>query len=474
MLSDNITQQIYTKICFNPTINQKIIVERVSKWLESENFEQILILNGYAGTGKTTIIAAIVAALKELGTETILLAPTGRAANVLSKYSKRAAYTIHKHIYRESTNAQYESRFSLDINRGCDIIYIVDEASMLSDGANLSGMQFGSGSLLDDLIRYVRSGKRCRLMLVGDNAQLPPVGSEYSPALDEGFMRRYGDVELCTMDDVVRQEATSGILFNATLVRAMMERGIYQIPRFDLSYPDVEILEGGEFTERMQECHDRYGRENTIIITRSNKRANRYNEGVRRHTLLAEEMIESGDMLMVVKNNYFYTEREKECPMGFIANGDVAHIERIHRFEELYGFQFAEATLSFGDYDDVEMRCKILLDTLLSDTASLNPERSKELFYEVEQDYLDIPNRKDRLREIRNNIYYNALQVKFSYAVTCHKAQGGQWRAVFIDRCLFGDEEMTLDMMRWLYTAITRATDKLYFVGFDERFFEQR
>ncbi len=473
MQKDYITQQIYTKICFNPTFNQKNIVKNVSSWLSTASHDRIFILNGYAGTGKTTIIAAVVAALKELKINTTLLAPTGRAANVLARYSKCPAFTIHKHIYREQTNAQYESRFSLDFNRNVDTIYIVDEASMLSYDSS-GGFQFGSGSLLEDLVKYVRSGKRCRLMLVGDNAQLPPVGSEYSPALDEAFMRRYGDVEYCTMDEVVRQEATSGILFNATLIRCMMERGLITIPKLDLNVPDIEIVEGGEFTEKVQECYDKYGRDETIIITRSNKRANRFNEGVRRYTLCAEEAIESGDMLMIVKNNYFYAEREKECPMSFIANGDVASIERIRRFEELYGFEFAEATLLFGDYNETEMTCKILLETLHSESASLSQERGRELFDEVEQDYLEIKNRKDRLKEIRANEYYNALQVKFAYAVTCHKAQGGQWRAVFIDRCIFGDEEMSRDMMRWLYTAFTRATDKIYLVGFDERFFQER
>ncbi|MFI3248343.1 MAG: AAA family ATPase [Rikenellaceae bacterium] len=471
MHKNEITQQIYTKICFNPTINQKIIVERVAEWLSYGQSESIFILNGYAGTGKTTIIAALVAALVDLKISTTLLAPTGRAANVLSRYSKRAAFTIHKHIYRERTNAQYESKFTLDFNKCSDMLYIVDEASMLS--YNQSGnAQFGSGSLLDDLVQFVRSGKNCRLMVVGDNAQLPPVGSDYSPALDENFMRRYGDVIYCTMDEVVRQEATSGILFNATLIRCMMERGIYEIPKLEMNFPEIECIEGGEFTEKMQDCYDKYGRDETIIITRSNKRANRYNEGVRRFTLCAEEMIESGDMLMIVKNNYFYTERNPECKMSFIANGDVACIERIRRFEELYGFRFAEATLSFGDYDDTEMTCKILLDTIHSETPSLSQERSRELFYQVEQDYTDIKSRIERLKQIRANEHFNALQIKFAYAVTCHKAQGGQWRAVFVDRCLFGDEEMSLDMLRWLYTAFSRATDKLYLVGFDERFFE--
>ncbi len=467
--ADNITQQIYTKICFNPTINQKIIVEDLSDWVVNDDFNTIFILNGYAGTGKTTIIAAFVAALKNLDIQTTLLAPTGRAANVLARYSKVPAYTIHKHIYRETTNAQYQSRYSLSYNNGRDIIYIVDEASMLSTTS--SGAQFGSGSLLDDLIQFVRSGKNCRLMLVGDNAQLPPVGSDYSPALDESFMRGYGNVRFSTMSEVVRQSADSGILFNATLIRTMMERGIYEIPKLDISFPDIEVIEGGEFTEKMQDCYDLYGRDETIIITRSNKRALRYNMGVRRFTICAEEQLERGEMLMVVKNNYYYTERTKGCPMSFIANGDVACVERIKRYEEFYDFNFAEVELSFGDYENSELTCWILLQTLSSETPNLGVEESQRLLNNVEQDYLDIGSRIERFKQIRANPHFNALQVKYSYAVTCHKAQGGQWRAVFIDRCIFGEETMSHDLMRWLYTAITRATDKVYLVGFDERFF---
>ncbi len=330
---------------------------------------------------------------------------------------------------------------------------------------------FGSGSLLDDLVSYVRSGKRCRMIFVGDSAQLPPVGSDFSPALDEIFMSRYGDVTYTLLDEVVRQGEESGILFNATMVRCMLENSLIEIPHFELDFPDFKTIEGGEFTETLQDCYDKYGTDETIIITRSNKRANRYNEGVRRYSLSAEEIIESGDNLMIVRNNYHYTERIKDCPMSFIANGDVATLKRIRRFEEFYGFNFAHAVLSFGDYNDTEIECRILLDTLHSESPSLTPEESQRLFYEIEKDYLDIKSRMKRLELIRSSPHYNALQVKFAYAVTCHKAQGGEWSAVFIDRCLFGDEPMTPDMMRWLYTALTRATQRVYLVNFDERFF---
>ncbi len=469
MLSKHISSQIYTKICLKPTLSQKKCIEKLSFFLAEGDSDSIFILNGYAGTGKTTVIAALVKALKELKMRCILLAPTGRAAKVVSLYASQGATTIHKHIYRERTNASYESKFTLSPNRECDAIYIIDEASMLSHSSG--DRLFGSGSLLDDLVSYVRSGKRCRMIFVGDSAQLPPVGSEFSPALDEIFMSRYGDVSYALLDEVVRQSEESGVLFNATMVRCMLENNLIEIPHFEIDFPDFKAIEGGEFTETLQDCYDKYGTDETIIITRSNKRANRYNEGVRRYSLSAEEIIESGDNLMIVRNNYHYTERIKDCPMSFIANGDVATLKRIRRFEEFYGFNFAHAVLSFGDYNDTEIECRILLDTLHSESPSLTPEENQRLFYEIEKDFLDIKSRMKRLELIRSSPHYNALQIKFAYAVTCHKAQGGEWSAVFIDRCLFGDEPMTPDMMRWLYTALTRATQRVYLVNFDERFF---
>jgi len=471
MFSTRIATQIYAKICFETTPGQKKIIEMLSEYLADTDFRRIFVLNGFAGTGKTTLIAALVAALGEMGVKTVLLAPTGRAAKVLARYSGAQALTIHKRIYRQRTNAEYESKFSLGHNPERDAVFIVDEASMLSDGGPGETL-FGSGSLLGDLVQYVRSGRACRLVLVGDSAQLPPVGTDRSPALDPEAVGRYGETVCATLDEVVRQQARSGILFNATLVRCMLERGICEIPRFEMDFPDIEAVEGGDFLERLQECYDRYGRDETIVITRSNKRANRYNEGIRRNVLCAEEEIESGDMLMVVKNNYYFPEHTDGCPMNFIANGDIARLKRIRRFEEFYGFRFVDAQIEFPDYDGAPLGCKMLLDTLASDSPSLTREEASRLFNEVEKDYTDIRSRIKRFKEIRENPHFNALQVKFAYAVTCHKAQGGQWRAVFVDRCLFGDEPMTRDMLRWLYTALTRATEKLYLVNFDERFYE--
>ena len=471
MFSTRIATQIYGKICFETTPGQKKIIEKLSEYLSDGDFSKIFVLNGYAGTGKTTLVGALVGALKDLGIKSVLLAPTGRAAKVLARYAGEKALTIHKRIYRQRTNADYESKFSLNLNPERGAVFIVDEASMLSDRSS-EGAVFGSGSLLSDLVAYVRSGRGCRLILVGDSAQLPPVGSDFSPALDPAALSVYGEVVYGTMDEVVRQESESGILFNATLVRCMVENGIYEIPHFELDFPDIEAIDGGEFLERLEDCYARYGRDETIVITRSNRRANRYNEGIRRNVLYAEEEIESNDMLMVVKNNYYFPEHTQDCPMNFIANGDIARLKRLGRFEEFYGFRFANAVLSFPDYDDTELDCKILLDTLASESPSLTREESTRLFYEVEKDYTEIRSKLKRFREIRENPHFNALQIKFSYAVTCHKAQGGQWRAVFVDRCLFGDEPMTRDLLRWLYTALTRATDKLYLVNFDKAFYE--
>lgn len=471
MLNTYIARQIYAKISFETTESQKKVIEKLSDYLTSTDYSSIFVLNGYAGTGKTTLISALVEVLDEMKLRSVLLAPTGRAAKVLSLYSSHQAHTIHKRIYRQRTNAQYESKFTLDINKERDAIFIIDEASMLSDSAG-EGQIFGSGSLLNDLVKYVRSGERCRLILVGDDAQLPPVGADFSPALDASIMEHYGNVVYASMDDVVRQEATSGILFNATMVRCMLENEIYEIPRFNLNFPDFESIQGNELMDKLDECYNRYGKDDTIVITRSNRRANRYNEGIRRYNFSAEEAIESNDMLMVVKNNYHYTERIEGCPVSFIANGDIARLRRIRRFEDFYGFHFADAVLEFNDYDGLQLECKILLDTITSESPSLTREEGQRLFYEVEKDYLDVRSKIKRFKQIRENPHFNAMQVKFAYAVTCHKAQGGQWSAVFIDRCLFGDEPITRDMLRWLYTALTRATERVYLVNFDERFFD--
>ena len=472
MLKEHILSQICADFEFEPTPGQKNVMEAFAAYLAGSAPEDIFVLNGYAGTGKTTLVAAIVATLRRLKIKPIVLAPTGRAAKVAGLHARERALTIHKKIYRQRSLATLEGEFTLDINRDSDACFFVDEASMLTNIADTSS-PFGSGSLLDDLVRYVRSGTRCRLVLVGDSAQLPPVGYQRSPALDPELMSRYGRVVYASLDDVVRHGAGSGILFNATLVRCMIEAGIAQPPLFDMNYPDMQLIEGNGFLEAVEDCYARYGKDETIVITRSNKRAGRFNEGIRRHVLFAEEEIASGDMLMIVKNNYHYTEREENCPMDFMANGDIALLQRIRRFEDFYGFRFAQATLRFADYDDYSIDCRLLLDTLASAAPSLGREDGSRLFFAVAEDYADIRSKAKRYKEVRENPYFNAVQVKFAYAVTCHKAQGGQWKAVFIDKMLFGDEEMSIELLRWLYTALTRATEKVYLVNFDERFMDK-
>ncbi len=458
---------------FEPTFGQKKVIEALGEFIAGSDPEPIFMLNGYAGTGKTSLISALVGALKTLKIKPVLLAPTGRAAKVMTQYSGTRASTIHKKIYRQKSLTSPEAGFSIDFNPEKDAVFIVDEVSMLSNQTGDYGL-FGSDNLLDDLISYVRRGARCRLIVVGDSAQLPPVGLDISPALDPREMGVYGEVIPTGLDEVVRQEADSGILFNATMVRMMLEAGIIDIPIFDTSFADVEAIEGGELLDALDTAYGRYGREETIVITRSNKRANKFNEGIRANVLYMDEEISGGDMLMVVKNNYHYTERIENCPMDFIANGDIARLTRVRKFQDLYGFRFAEAFLVFDDYDSTEVECKILLDTLSSESPSLSREQSSALYYSVAEDYAHLTTKAKRAKEIRENPYFNAVQVKFAYAVTCHKAQGGQWRCVFVDRMLFGDEQMSRDMMRWLYTAMTRATEKLYFVNFDERFFENK
>lgn len=472
MLSDYIESLIIENFKFTPTEGQCKIIAELGGWLADIDHQRIFILNGYAGTGKTTLVSALVSALEQLKLKPVMLAPTGRAAKVMAHHSGRKASTMHKRIYRQRSATSPEAKFSLDMNREKDAVFIVDEASMLSSHETDNDM-FGSGSLLDDFFEYVRQGTRCRVMFVGDSAQLPPIGHDISPALDPRRISDYGDVIYTTLDEVMRQETTSGILFNATLIRCMIESGIYEPPRFDMSYPDFKAIDGGEFMETVETCYSRYGKDETIVITRSNKRANRFNEGIRRHVLYAEEEIESGDMLMVVKNNYYYTELEEDSKMDFLANGDTAVLTRLRRFEEFYGFRFAKANLRFGDYDDTEIECTVLLDTLGSESPSLTREESNRLFYAVAEDFPEIKSKAKRYKEVRENPYYNAVQIKFAYAVTAHKAQGGEWQAVFVDKMLFGDETMSKDLMRWLYTAITRAGKELYLVNFDERFFDE-
>ena len=430
-----------------------------------------MLLRGYAGTGKTSLVAALIKVLPELRVNAILLAPTGRAAKVLSAYSGCQAFTIHKKIYMTATDATGAVRTVRGINRHSHTLFIVDEASMIGIDATAS-----RHSLLEDLVDYVYDGTHCRLMLIGDSAQLPPVGQLESPALDAGYLAAAFGLNMIAheLTEVVRQQQLSGILANATALRrqitAIGPLGEAGLPLFSEG-PDVVNLDGADFTETLYREYGEGAVGDVVVVTRSNKRANLYNQGIRARVLYREEEVNAGDYLMVVKNNYFWLD--KDSVMGFIANGDIVEVLSVRNVQDLYGFRFADATLRFADYpDEPEHDCKLLLSTIGSDSPSLTAEEQARLYEAVMEDYADLPHKADRLRELRANPYYNALQVKFSYALTCHKTQGGQWRTVIIDQgFLPPDATLDRDYLRWLYTAFTRATERVYLLGFDGKFF---
>ena len=434
----------------------------------------ILVVNGYAGTGKTTAVAAVIGALQDLGTPSVLLAPTGRAAKVLSGIARRPAFTIHKHIYRQkSVGSDGYGQFSLSPNKAGGTLFVVDEVSLIGiDAASGQGSAaFGSGNLLEDLVSFVRNGLDCRLILIGDAAQLPPVGLDASPALSRAFMDGFGGVRYCTLTSVVRQAAGSGILRNATYLRELISGGGETFPDWKLDLhgaEDVERIGGGELIETITDAYSRYGGDGTVILCRSNKRAIRYNLGIRSTVQFKEERLVRGDALMIVKNCYQFVE---DVPgMDYIANGDIAKLVRISGFEERYGLHFATALLSFPDYDDVELQAKVCLDTLESESAALTYEQQNALYQGVSADYADRGSKKRIWDAVREDPYFNALQLKYAEAITCHKSQGGQWDCVFIDNPFWQDEQ-TADDLKWLYTALTRAVRKVYLVNFKDRFF---
>ena len=442
----------------------------LAEFLLSPSEREVFMLCGYAGTGKTTLISALVRTLVQLERRVVLLAPTGRAAKVFSNYSGRSAHTIHKCIYRQKSIVN-NAVFTLADNRWRNTLFIVDEASMIAAGGS-SG--FGSGALFDDLVEFVYSGDGCSLLLLGDTAQLPPVGEELSPALSYDYIRSmFLNVVRVEMTQVMRQSDGSGILQNATMLREIISQGVVgQFPRVRFEgFADVCRVSGDELIEAIESCYSEAGIDETIILCRSNKRANVYNEGIRRRILYREDELNRGDLLMVVKNNYYWREElgkeDKSLleKIDFIANGDVAEITRVGGVEEMYGFRYADVTLSFIDYDDCEMDVKIMLNTLTSESPSLTRDENERLFTAVWNDYPEIRSKRKRMEEMRKNPYYNALQVKYGYAVTCHKAQGGQWRRVFIDQGFVAADGYDADYYRWLYTAFTRATEKLYLVN---------
>jgi exodeoxyribonuclease-5 len=466
---------IYNNLCRNlgntPTEDQSEALKRIAKYITCNSNDVIFLLAGYAGTGKTSVISSVVKTLNMLRIRSVLLAPTGRAAKVLGSYTGQQAFTIHKKIYRQKSSKDGMGSFLLDRNKHKDTYFIIDEASMISNESSETSL-FGSGKLLDDLLEYVYSGTDCKLILVGDSAQLPPVGSALSPALDPKALAEYGfGLVTSELKQVVRQSETSGVLMNATRVRLQIADNDLAHPSIDcLNFKDVIRLTGEELIDEISASYGTCGLEGTIIVVNSNKLANRYNQGIRNRIFFREEEISPGDMVMVVKNNYFLVEENDEGP-GFIANGDIAEVKKIRKYEDRYGFRFAEMTLRFPDYD-FEVESKVLLDVLHLDTPSLPPDKNRELFQNILDDYIHLKTRRKQYEAVRNDPWFNALQIKFAYAITCHKAQGGQWERVFIDQGMFNRNEITLDYLRWFYTALTRSTDRVYLVNFGDEWFE--
>jgi len=469
MRKENICTLLEKNLGYVPTQDQSDCMRMLADHITDREEDTILLLTGYAGTGKTSIIASLVSTLTTLRQKCVLMAPTGRAAKVLKSYTGKEAFTIHRKIYRQKSATDGVGRFVLDRNLHRDTWFIVDESSMIPDESS-EGSIFGSGKLLEDLLEYVYTGTDCRLMLVGDVAQLPPVGSVVSPALDPEVLRATGfGLKSFELRQVIRQSEQSGILMNATTVREQVNDGDLSVPELVLeNYSDIERLSGNDLIEKLGEAYDRCGTDGAIVVVNSNHLANRYNQGIRNRIFFREEEISTGDIVMVVKNNYFWLKDEEQAT--FIANGDIAEVRRIRKFEEVYGIRFAEMTLWFRD-TETELEAKVMLDTLMMDGPSLTAERSRELYFAILADHPGIKSKRKQFETVRNDPYYNALQIKFAYAVTCHKSQGGQWDRVFIDQGMFSRQEPTIDYLRWFYTALTRATEKVYLVNFPDRYF---
>lgn len=473
MKSADFYKLLIQKFPHEATQIQDVVLQKISEFLVSTNPDSLFLLKGYAGTGKTTIISTVVNHLWELKKKAVLMAPTGRAAKVISNYSGKEAFTIHKKIYFPKAQKGGGVTFTLQPNKHRDTFFIVDEASMIGDSASDSKL-FENGSLLDDLMQYVYSGFGCKLILIGDTAQLPPVKMELSPALDEKTLSNYynKDVIAIELNEVVRQKEESGILHNATLLRQTLENGFYEDFKFNLqNFKDIIKPEDGyELLDAINDAYNVLGKEDTVIILRSNKRANLFNENIRSRILFQESELAAGDYLMVVKNNYFWVKPTSEA--GFIANGDILEVLEIHTFKDLYNFRFAEVTVRMVDYPKMKpFETVLLLDTIKSESPSLSYEDSNKLYQEVMKDYEDEKSKYKKFLSVKANKYFNALQVKFSYAITCHKSQGGQWNTVFIEQPYLPNG-IDKEYLRWLYTAVTRAKEKLYLIGFKEEFFE--
>lgn len=472
--SDFLYSGFVSHLKYEPTPCQEKLLRNIAEFLFSDD-EDILVVNGYAGTGKTTAIASVISTLREYKSPCVLLAPTGRAAKVLSGYSGGRAYTIHKHIYRQkSVGGDGFGQFSLMPNKAKDTLFIVDEVSLIGidAGQQQSTSAFGSGNLLEDLVTFVRNGLDCRMILIGDSAQLPPIGLDCSPALSRDYMQMMGGVSYVTLTTVVRQQNESGILYNATLLRNLIESREVDFDTLGLhteGFSDVERIGGGELIEKITDAYSHYGEDETIILCRSNRRANRYNAGIRSTVQFKEDRLVRDDKLMIVKNCYQFIGNLEG--LDYIANGDIVKLLRISDYEDRYGLHFAKARLSFPDYDDQEIVAKVILDTLESESASLTYEQQNMLYNGVNEDYAHIRSKKKRYEAVREDLYYNALQLKYANAITGHKSQGGQWKCVFIDNP-FWQETFVEDDLKWLYTALTRATEKVYLVNFKDDWFE--
>ncbi len=469
MLSKHIYNIIVRNIGYEPTSDQSEVVNVLSKFILPNSENQILIVDGHAGTGKTTLIKALVFSLEEMKISYELMAPTGRAAKVISGYCNRQAFTIHKKIYRQKAQTNGFGSFVLNFNMRNNAVFIVDEASMISN-YNYENSTFGSGNLLSDLIQFVFSKPNCKLILVGDTAQLPPVGTIISPALNLKEVESYAfNTIKGTLKQVVRQEENSGVLINAINIRKNIENEskINSLNLFESD--DVERISGIDFIEKLNDSYDKNGIANSIVICRSNKQANRYNQGIRNSILFREEELSQGDLLMVVKNSYSWLT--DDAPTSFIANGDIIKICRIHKFEEIHGFRFCDATIKLLDFSDFEIRVNLMLDSINAEGPSISKEQSTNLYNSVLSDYAEERTFAKRYEKLKKDKYFNALQIKFAYAITCHKAQGGQWENVYLDAGFFSNMQIDVEYLRWLYTAFTRSIKKIYLVNFPDNFF---
>ena len=468
MISDEFKYRIREAMGMVPTAEQEHAIDVFSLFMTDRDDHVVMILRGSAGTGKTTLAGAIVRAMNVLKQKMILLAPTGRAAKVFALNAGHPAYTIHRRIYRQKSAGDI-SAFNLNFNNNRDTLFMIDEASMIAN-QGYGESAFGSGCLLDDLMQFVYSGQNCRMVLVGDKAQLPPVGEDESPALMSDVLRAYGmKVYECDLNQVLRQSEDSGILWNATRIRTLIDDWILPKIRFQ-GFADIVRVPGDELIESLATSYSRAGMDETMVITRSNKRANIYNQGIRNTVLDREDELCRGDQLMIVKNNYYWvkgdtTNTQSPTPITFIANGDIAVVQRVRNVHELFGFRFADVTMTLPDYDNYELTATVILDSLTTESPALSREQQEQLYNAVMEDYADIPLKADRIKQLKKDKYFNALQIKFAYAVTCHKAQGGQWAHVYIDQGYMTDDMLTPDYIHWLYTAFTRATEKLFLVN---------